>query len=294
MALATQIESLLFVSIRPLSVKELMEKSESKKKEDVENALVDLIKKYNTEGSGITIQRIDDKVQMVTSKDTSEMISEHLKSEVSGELTPASLETLTVIAYRGPISKSELELIRGVNCSMIIRNLLIRGLIEERKGAKDLVPAYQITFEFLRYLGLADVKELPDYANLNSDENLKNLLKTSTTTESDDTNTELGLGAVEIPVIKAAADDYEGTEEQYPDEDSDSDDDEEEADKKDEDKDSLKEEGFDHIDEKELAVVVADEPSTELGAEDEDEFDEDDEDDDEDDEDEDEDDEDKV
>lgn len=289
MALATQIESLLFVSIRPLSVKELMDKTESKKKDEVENALVDLIKKYNTEGSGITIQRIDDKVQMVTSKDTSEMISEHLKSEVSGELTPASLETLTVIAYRGPISKSELELIRGVNCSMIIRNLLIRGLVEERKGAKDLVPSYQITFEFLRYLGLSDVKELPDFANLNSDENLKNLLKTVNTGNDEDNaeNAEIGLGSVEIPIIKAAADDYEGTEEQYPDEDKDTDEDDSDlVEKADEDKDSLKEEGFDHIDEKELAVVVEDDK------EDEDEFDEDDDEDDED-EDDDEDDEDK-
>jgi|GEM_PF-35072 len=283
MALATKIESLLFVSIRPLSVKELMDKTESKKKDEVENALVELIKKYNTDGSGITIQRIDDKVQMVTSKDTSEMISSHLKSEVTGELTPASLETLTVIAYRGPISKSELELIRGVNCSLIIRNLLIRGLVEEQKGGKDLVPSYQITFEFLRYLGLSTVKELPDYVHLNSDENLKQLLKTpNTENEENNTDPSTSLGAtlgagnpgIEIPIIKAAADDYEGTEEQYSDEDADAD--EDDADKVDADsadKDSLKEEGFDHIDDKELAVVVEDD-------EDEDEFDEDDEDDD--------------
>lgn len=190
MNLAAKIESLLFISIRPLSVKELMERLEVKKKEEVEAAIDALMLKHNVEGSGIAIQKIEDKIQMVTSATNSQMVSDYLKEEVSGELTPASLETLTVIAYRGPITKPELELIRGVNCSLILRNLLIRGLVEEKKTSKDLVPSYQITFDFLRYLGLSEAKELPDFDKLNSDENLKNLLAQSMNPLSEETNEE--------------------------------------------------------------------------------------------------------
>ena len=143
----------------------------------MERAIEALMLKYNSSESGVNLQKIDDKVQFVTNPGNSKMISEYLKEEVSGELTPASLETLTVIAYRGPVSKTELELIRGVNCSLIIRNLLIRGLIEEKKEKNELAFKYQITFDFLRHLGLNEAKELPDYQSLNTQENLINLLK---------------------------------------------------------------------------------------------------------------------
>jgi len=61
-----------------------------------------------------------------------------LKDETTGELTKPSIETLTIIAYRGPIAKYELERIRGINCSLILRNLILRGLAEEKKIAKNM------------------------------------------------------------------------------------------------------------------------------------------------------------
>jgi len=99
-----------------------------------------------------------------------------IKSEQSGELTKPSLETLTIVAYRGPITKAELEQIRGVNCSLIIRNLLIRGLIvgDEEVGNGQIY--YRVTVDFLKYLGLNFAAELPDYARLHSAENLESIL----------------------------------------------------------------------------------------------------------------------
>ncbi|MBT7553409.1 SMC-Scp complex subunit ScpB, partial [bacterium] len=95
----------------------------------------------------------------------------------TGELSKPSLETLTIVAYRQPIAKEELEQIRGVNCSVILRNLLIRGLVEARESKGDLVPMYSVTIDFLRHLGIDSVEQLPDFAKLNSNENLQALIE---------------------------------------------------------------------------------------------------------------------
>ena len=183
-SLQSQIESLLFIAIKPLSFKALQDKTTAKNKEMIEKAVLALEEKYNQEGSGINIQRIGEKVQMVTSSENTEMISDYVKDETTGDLTPASLETLTIIAYRGPVSKSEIELIRGVICTLILRNLLMRGLIEEKKDDSGLISLYSITFEFLKYLGINSVEELPDFKELNADENLQNLLHPEEVQES--------------------------------------------------------------------------------------------------------------
>ncbi len=174
-SLQSHIESLLFIAIKPLTLKALQDITKASRK-DVEAVVEALATKHNTEASGIALQRIGDKVQMVTAPDNGQLISEYIKDEATGDLTPASLETLTVIAYRGPISKTELELIRGVNCTLILRNLLMRGLIEEQTDASGLMTTYQVTFEFLKYLGMTDTAQLPDYAALNDDKHLQELL----------------------------------------------------------------------------------------------------------------------
>ncbi len=171
----TKIESLLFVSHKPLSPKDLIRFFKKTgidfSDEEVEKGLEDLMEKYNQPGNGINIIKSGEKYQMVSAAESAEEVKKFLKDDTSGELTPASLETLTVIAYKGPISKPELEQIRGVNCSLILRNLLIRGLIDfEEKSVHNL---YQITPKFLKYLGMNSVKELPDYEKLSQVENLE-------------------------------------------------------------------------------------------------------------------------
>jgi segregation and condensation protein B len=179
MSVKSEIESLLFVSSRPLSAKRLAEATGHSKKE-VEEGLAALAAEYDArEASGVILLRNGDEVQLATAPDQAEMVKTFLKDESFGELTRPALETLTIVGYRGPLTKAELEQIRGVNCSLILRNLLIRGLVETEGGKSDdpSAPAsYRVTFDFLRYLGIRQMSELPDYANLNSDENLQKLL----------------------------------------------------------------------------------------------------------------------
>ncbi len=108
------------------------------------------------------------KYQMVSAPENAAVIQEFLSDETSGELSRPSLEALTIIAYRGPISKIDLERIRGVNCSLIIRNLLLRGLIEAKTEKED--PTYVVTMDFLRFLGISALSELPDYERLSKEE----------------------------------------------------------------------------------------------------------------------------
>lgn len=175
MNLKSQIESLLFISGQPFSA-EKVGAILGIKKAAAEEELKELKEEYNNRQSGVVIAVIDNKYQMATSPDTSETVQKFLKEEVIGELTRPQLETLTIIAYRGPISKVELEQIRGVNCSLILRNLLIRGLAEQKTN-KDGMETYLITHEFLRFLGLTETSGLPDYDKLNKDKNLQDLLE---------------------------------------------------------------------------------------------------------------------
>mgnify|MGYP003990065951 FL=1 len=120
-----------------------------------------------------------EKYQLVSHPDNAKLVELFLKSDITGELTEPALETLTIVAYRGPITKPELEQIRGVNCSLILRNLLIRGLIERLEASKTQMPKYQATNEFVKFLGLSSVKDLEDYEKLSSHETLDEVLRST-------------------------------------------------------------------------------------------------------------------
>lgn len=175
MSITSKIESILFVASKPLSVKQIA-KAISAKEMDVMEALETLKMKYNQDESGIRILFSDEVVQMSTNPENSEWVDLFVKDEVSGELTKAQLETLTVIAYRGPITRPELEQIRGVNCALIIRNLLVRGLIEEKEEENKILPLYFVSLEALRHLGIDSVENLPDYETIHQHEYIENVL----------------------------------------------------------------------------------------------------------------------
>ena len=169
MSLQSQLESLLFVAIKPLAVKELAEFTKTKTKE-VEEALKILETEYSRPERGLSLIKNNNQYQLTTTPENAALIQEFLKDETSGELSQPSLEALTIIAYRGPIGKLELEKIRGVNCSLIIRNLLLRGLIEEKYNKVKDENYYTVTHDFIRFLGLSSVNDLPEYAKLRADE----------------------------------------------------------------------------------------------------------------------------
>ena len=169
MSLLGKIESILFVASRPLTMKKIAKVVE-KQIPDVEEAIETLQLKFNREDSGIHIFVAEDSVQMGTNPQMEDVVSGFVKEEVAGELTKAQLETLTVIAYQAPITRPELELVRGVNCSVILRNLLVRGLIVESNETEKLLPVYQLSVEALAHLGVTNVEKLENYEELSKHE----------------------------------------------------------------------------------------------------------------------------
>lgn len=140
--------------------------------EEIQEALKDLIERYNTQDSGIHVIMSEGDVQMVTNNNFADLVDQFTKSEILGELTPAQLETLTVVAYKQPITRPELEQIRGVNCAVILRNLMQRGLVEEEDVKESVVPIYRLSITALRHLGATKVEELPNYAEFHTHEHL--------------------------------------------------------------------------------------------------------------------------
>jgi segregation and condensation protein B len=171
-----KIGSILFVAARPLGIKTLMDACDASR-EEVVTTLAELEQSFNDAGRGIRIVRHGEQVQMTTSPETAETVQAFLKDETTGELTKPSLETLTIVAYRGPITKAELEQIRGVNCSLILRNLMTRGLVETAGGEHGQPQTvYRVTMEFVRFLGISAIEELPEYEKLRSHENIARVL----------------------------------------------------------------------------------------------------------------------
>ena len=170
------IESLLFISGEPMKISKLAKIIEVSK-EDVENALMILVGDYSSQNRGITIIRKEDEVQMATSPDNAGFVDKVVKSDLQESLSNASLEVLSIIAYRGPISRTEMEAIRGVNCTYTLRNLMMRGLIERIDNPKDLRGyVYKISFEFLKKLGIDGVSKLPDFDVLSKDERIESII----------------------------------------------------------------------------------------------------------------------
>lgn len=165
MPLHSQIEAMLFVASKPLAIKRMAKVVEVGESE-VLAALQTLSEKYNRE-SGVVLINNNDEWQLVSNADLKAVTEKFVKAEISGELTKAQLEALTVVAYCGPITKPELEQLRGVNCSLILRNLMMRGLVKEVDG-DGLFPSYEVTMDYVRHLGLTSLSELPEYAELHN------------------------------------------------------------------------------------------------------------------------------
>lgn len=177
MSIQSKIESILFVSAKPLSLAKISSIC-AIQKNAASQVLAALEEKYQSADSGLKLMTDGRKYQLISDSKNAQVVKDFLKDERCGELTRPALETLTIIAYRGPISKGELELIRGVNCSLIIRNLLIRGLIEAEEDKEELVTYYRVTFDFLRFLGINKQSELADFPTLCRDRRLEDLIAT--------------------------------------------------------------------------------------------------------------------
>ena len=176
LSLSAKIEALLFAATSPMTARQIAKILEVKEQE-VSDALAELSCAYQDNARGLTIIQREKEVILGTKKEAAEFLSAFLKEEAESPLTRPQLEALTIIAYRSPVSKTELELIRGVNCSLILRNLLLRGLIEEKDDPTLHTPVYRPSFEFLRFLGVLSVEALPQYEELHKHPDIEAVLQ---------------------------------------------------------------------------------------------------------------------
>ena len=157
------LEGILFVvGNEGISASELMDILELK--EDNINHLINKLKeKYLSEESGLNIEYLGEKYKLTTKKEHNDYYIKLLEKEKKSELSNSALETLAVIAYNSPITRGQIDDIRGVDSTYQIKKLLYRNLIKE-DGKADLPgkpKLYSVTNEFLDYLGLSSLDELP-------------------------------------------------------------------------------------------------------------------------------------
>lgn len=169
-----KIEAILFWKGEPMRLKKLADMF-SVSEEDIRFGINTL--KENLENRGVALIEKEDEVMLATAPEFSEIIENLTKEELSKDLGKASLETLSIVLYQGPIKRSELDYIRGVNSQFILRNLLVRGLIEKITDPKDARTfVYKPSFELLAHLGVKSIEELPEYEAVRGDiESFKNV-----------------------------------------------------------------------------------------------------------------------
>lgn len=156
----TLVEALVLVSDGPVSIESLARVLEQPMAA-IEEILTELEREYASRG--IRLQRMRDRVQFVSAPEAAGHIQKFLGLDTAPRLSAAALETLAIIAYRQPITRPQIESIRGVNCDGVIHTLLARGLIEQ-VGQLETVGhpvLYGTTFEFLQYFGLTGLDQLP-------------------------------------------------------------------------------------------------------------------------------------
>ncbi len=160
LSLVAQVEAVLFVAERPVTVAELARLLRVAD-ETIEQALEELAKEYARRG--LSLQRLGDALQLASNPRAAPVVQRFLGREMSARLSPAALETLAIVAYRQPVTRAQIEAIRGVNPDHALQGLLARGLIEE-VGRLETVGRpilYGTTFEFLRAFGLRSLDDLP-------------------------------------------------------------------------------------------------------------------------------------
>lgn len=176
MTLDRNIEAILFASAKPYTMARLAQMLDVAM-EDVQMALQALTERLDASGSALQLQKNGQEFELTTRPDCADAVAKAVQVEAQAELSRPALEALTILAYRGPLTRPELEQIRGVQSSIILRNLLLRGLIEQKEDSRLGQPVYAVTFDFLNHLGLSGVEALPDFEQLRSHTSVQDVLK---------------------------------------------------------------------------------------------------------------------
>ena len=167
--LLAALEALLFSSDQPLSLSLLSESLDSEH-DSVSAALAELGAAYTARGSGVELREIAGGWMLVTTAEQAEWVGRMLRGKRKMRLSRPALETMAIIAYKQPVTKSEIEAIRGVDSTAVLATLLERNLITIRGRSKVVGRPllYGTTPEFLDYFGLRDLSELPRPEELRS------------------------------------------------------------------------------------------------------------------------------
>ena len=165
------IEAVMFAYGEPISIKELNSIiNEELSPREIEFMLTSLKEEYDKNNRGIQIIKLENKYQMCTNKKYAGYIKKVLEPKRKKTLSQATLETLTIIAYKQPITKVEIEDIRGVKCDKVIQTLIENNLVREagrlNKIGKPII--YKTTDEFLKLLNIERLEELPPIENYDS------------------------------------------------------------------------------------------------------------------------------
>ena len=130
--------------------------------EEIEEAAVKLGTTLSSRG--IRLLRVQDQLELVTAPEASEAVNNVRKEELVRDLGKAGSETLAVVLYRGPVSRADIDYIRGVNCAFILRNLQVRGLVQRISNPNNTRSfLYEATPDSLKHLGVTEITGLPDY-----------------------------------------------------------------------------------------------------------------------------------
>lgn len=158
--LIAKLEALLFSYGEPMGVP-LMAKMLKVKEEEISATLEVLKEKLTDSERGLTLIKTGNSFALATKPELKEVVAAIVTDELKEELTPAALETLSLVAYLGPIARTDLDYIRGVNSSFSLRALSLRGLVE-RDTTKG-IPHYHLTADSLSHLNLSKPEDLPKY-----------------------------------------------------------------------------------------------------------------------------------
>ncbi|MCX6715820.1 MAG: SMC-Scp complex subunit ScpB [Candidatus Taylorbacteria bacterium] len=161
MDLPQKIEAILFWKAEPVAIKKLaslLNESTDTIRQGIEQL------EQGLKGRGITLVQTDDDIMLGTAKELSPLIEQLTKDELTHDLGKAGLETLSIVLYQGPISRANIDYIRGVNSQFILRSLLIRGLVERIDNPEDARSfLYKPTLDLLSHLGITKISDLPEY-----------------------------------------------------------------------------------------------------------------------------------
>lgn len=163
------LESMMFVWGQPLDVKSAADVFDISKQE-VTECFKELQEEYEQEGRGIVIRQINDTFQFVTRAENADYIERLCTPVKARRLSQSALEVLAIIAYKQPVTKGEIEAIRGVKCDRVMEGLVKKELIAD-KGRSDAIGRpilYGTTDVFLKQFGFSSIKDLPPIDDIES------------------------------------------------------------------------------------------------------------------------------